>query len=78
MLSAYPQKIPIMDRIKDRIMGTDTGMGNYPQKEMSMGVGTGTFIPVAPHTHIIYIYIYIFIFIILLYNNYIIINVNQF
>jgi hypothetical protein len=52
-----------MDRIKDRIMGTDTGMGNYPQKEMSMGVGTGTFVPIAPHTHIIYVFIYLYYYI---------------
>jgi hypothetical protein len=29
--SGYPQKIPTMDRVKTRILGTGMGMGNYPQ-----------------------------------------------
>jgi hypothetical protein len=28
--NGYPQKIPIMGRVKTRILGMGVGMGNYP------------------------------------------------
>jgi hypothetical protein len=55
---AYPQKIPIMDRIKTHILSTGAGMGNYPKK--LAGMGAGTLVPTPPtrtQTYMIYIYL---------------------
>jgi hypothetical protein len=55
--SVGPIKIPIMGRVKTRILSMDMDMGNYPQNWTGMGAGTGILVP-TPYTHMIYIYLF--------------------